>query len=266
MNTEICPSPQIHTHIKEVCSFIIRYACTLVACGATTQRTILNVARIARAYDTQAVLTILSNHIMITVRHLHSDHSYTLTRKIPESPIDFSLNSALSRLSWKIADSHIELSHASRMFDTISQRGRIRIVPLTLLVGAANASFCHLFGGDWQAMLVVFFATIDGFWIKHLLTGRFRCNIYTATFIAASLAALISCSAMVFGWGDTPQVAIATSVLFLVPGVPFINGLSDMMTSHYTCGIGRLFKAVLLTICLTGGLMVAFMCMGINLA
>lgn len=265
MEQTACDHSSTHARLKAICAFLARYSTTLVACGATTQRATLNVVRIAKTYDTQVVLTILSNHVMITVHELNGDHTYTLTRRIRQSPINFSLNSALSRLSWKIADCNVELNHAQRMFDTLLSRHRIKIVPLTLMVGAANASFCRLFGGDLPAMLIVFIATIAGFWLKHIMTSKWHWSIYAATFICASVAALISCAPMVFGWGATPQVALATSVLFLVPGVPFINGLSDMMTAHYTCGIGRLFKAVMLTICLTGGLMVAFLCMDINM-
>ena len=35
--------------------------------------------------------------------------------------------------------------------------------------------------------------------------------------------------------GSTPDIAIATSILYLVPGIPFLNGFSDMIAGHYTC-------------------------------
>ena len=40
------------------------------------------------------------------------------------------------------------------------------------LVGFANASFCALFGGDWTARLIVFSATLIGFYIKQIMQKK----------------------------------------------------------------------------------------------
>lgn len=268
MTSTLCDSKgceHLHSHLKAVCVFITHYTTALVACGATTKRVTANVLRMAHNFDTEVDVTILTGHVMITVRDCDDSHSYTLTRRIPASPIDFALNAMLSRLSWRIADKHLSLSDACKLLDCILHRKRLDIRWVTFLASVANASFCRLFGGDWQSMLVVFLSTAIAFKLKLLLTSHCKVNIYAATFVSATIAALLSCSALLFGWGDTGQTALATSVLFLVPGVPFINGLSDMMTGHYTCGLGRLTRAVMLTVCLTGGLMVAMLCMNIDM-
>ncbi len=255
----------LHCHLKAVCVFITHYTTALVACGATTKRITANVLRIAHSFDTEVDVTILTGHVMITVRDCDDTHSYTLTRRIPDAPIDFALNSMLSRLSWRIADKKLSLHDSCKLLDAILRRKRLNMLVVTLLASIANASFCRLFGGDWQSMAVVFFSTAIAFRLKQILSSSGHINVYAATFLSATVAALLSCSALIFGWGNTAQTALATSVLFLVPGVPFINGLSDMMTGHYTCSLGRLTRAVMLTVCLTGGLMVAMFCMNINM-
>ena len=52
----------------------------------------------------------------------------------------------------------------------------------------------------------------------------------------------------------TSDVAIATSVLFLIPGVPLINGVIDIVEGHILNGIARLTSALMLIVCIAIGL------------
>ena len=52
----------------------------------------------------------------------------------------------------------------------------------------------------------------------------------------------------------TSEVALATSVLFLIPGVPLINGVIDIVEGHVLNGIARLASALMLIICIAIGL------------
>ena len=63
--------------------------------------------------------------------------------------------------------------------------------------------------------------------------------------LCASAALRFDCSA---------ETALATSVLFLVPGVPLINGVIDIVEGHILIGCSRLINALLLIICIAIGL------------
>jgi uncharacterized membrane protein YjjP (DUF1212 family) len=52
---------------------------------------------------------------------------------------------------------------------------------------------------------------------------------------------------------------MATSPLFLVPGVPLINGVIDIMEGHILIGISRLISALLLIVCIAIGLSATLM-------
>ncbi len=249
--------------LKEVALFLSRYAASLLACGATTIRVEKNVERMAGAYATTVEVTIFPLHIMMTVWDSEHNHSYTNSERISGSGIDFALNTALSTLSWRIADRRLPLPVAMRMFGRLMGRPRLNAQLILLLVGLANASFCRLFGGDAVAMLIVFVATVDGFYMKNKLRSM-RCDIRIATVVAACFSAVIACSGFVFGWGDTPDVALATSVLYLVPGIPYINAVSDMIHGHYICSVCRFITAFILTACLALGLCLAIILMDIQ--
>jgi uncharacterized membrane protein YjjP (DUF1212 family) len=55
---------------------------------------------------------------------------------------------------------------------------------------------------------------------------------------------------------DTAEVALATSVLFLIPGVPLINGFIDIVEGHILNGFSRLTEGALLVLCIAVGLAV----------
>lgn len=62
-----------------------------------------------------------------------------------------------------------------------------------------------------------------------------------------------------FGGDWTAEVAIATSPLFLVPGVPLINGVIDIVEGHILIGCSRLINALLLIVCIAVGLSATLM-------
>ena len=118
----------------------------------------------------------------------------------------------------------------------ITRPGRQNKFLLIVAVSLANAAFCRLFGGDWPAMAVVGLATAAGFWLKSEMLGR-HCDLRLTVFVCAFVSAVLSAAAILFSLGTTPLTAIATSVLYLVPGIPFLNSFSDLIYRHYICSI-----------------------------
>ncbi|MDE6367835.1 MAG: threonine/serine exporter family protein, partial [Muribaculaceae bacterium] len=128
------------------------------------------------------------------------------------------------------------------------------------LVALANASFCRLFGGDLAAMAVVFMATLSGFMVKQLLI-KHHADVRLTVIFCAFISGVLGATALLFSLGATPKIALATSVLYLVPGIPFINSFSDMLYRHYICAFSRFVDALVLTCCLSIGLCAAMLMM-----
>ena len=122
-----------------------------------------------------------------------------------------------------------------------------------MLVALANASFCALFGGDATGMAVVFAATFCGYYIKLSLLSR-KVDIRLVFIICAFVSSVLGATDMLYNIGSTPSVALGTSVLYLVPGIPFLNSFSDMLYQRYLCAFSRMLDAVVLTCCLSVGL------------
>lgn len=249
---------------KELCTFLADYAEWLFSSGATCIRLEKNVSRMAGAFDMDVQVTILPRHIHLTVSDRSRTNITTSIATIHDRPISFDKNTQLSKLSWDVADGVLGFREATEQFRDI-----ISVVPdnrwsLLILVSIANAAFCRLFGGDLAAMAIVFGATFAGFAIKQILTERHidaRITVIICAFVSSVLAAADS----LFGVGETPAVTIGTSVLYLVPGIPFINSFCDVIDRHYICALGRMTNAVVITCCLSLGLCGGMMLMNVGM-
>ena len=249
--------------MRDIAAFLADYASLLSGCGATCIRTEKNTRRLAAAFGVEADLCIMPTNVYISVWDKDTANSHTALRKISERGINFNLNAKLSRLSWEVSDNHIDLETASKRFAKISETkptGKWEILVLTSL---ANASFCHLFGGDPMAMLIVFISTLAGYRLKQIMLEDKR--DVRLTFVCSSFfSAALSAGGQIFNIGTTPEIAVSTSVLYLIPGVPYINAVSDMLYRHYLCAFSRFMDAAILTVCLSVGLCAGLFMLGLK--
>lgn len=253
----------VHETLKSASSFLGNYAAILYSRGSTTWRIEKNICRIAKEWDMHVEFSILPTDIIMSLWDERKEHSYSTVVRMPEGAVNYQSVTYLSRLSRRIADRHLNIGTANEMMYRILAMKRIDGRLVQLLVGAANASFCRLFGGDCVSMAVVFVATLCGFFLKRKLSSA-GVDYRVVTMISACVAAVIASSGFVFGWGNTPETALGTSVLFLVPGIPFSNSVSDLLHGRYICSLSRFLQAMMITVSLSLGLCLAFFILNIK--
>ena len=246
-------SEPVQPTVCKVCLFLADYSSWLLGCGATCIRMEKNMKRIAGAYGMEVETTIMPRHIHMSVWRPNTDERYTYIAAVSHCSIDFSINTRLSELSWEIADKRISFENAQDKFEKIIHSPKSNPWIVLLLVTIANASFCRLFGGDAMAMAVVGMATFGGFFLKQRLLAR-KIDLRVVVTLCAFVSSILGATDMLFHLGTTPSIAIATSVLYLVPGIPFLNSFSDVLYKHYICAYSRFVDTVVLTGCLSIGL------------
>lgn len=249
---------------RKLCLFLAEYAAWLLGAGATCIRLERNVNRIAATYGREVVMTIMPRHIHMTVSNADRSESYTYIASINSAVISFDVNTRLSELSWAVADGRLDFHDALLEFDKICRTPHCNKWLVLLLASLANAAFCRLFGGDWQAMLMVFAATLVGFRLKQLLAAR-RVDVRVIFIVCAFVSSIIGDGCWQLHFGNTPDIALGTSVLYLVPGIPFLNSFSDMLAGHYICAFSRFMNAVILTASLSLGLLFGMLVMHIGM-
>lgn len=238
---------------KEACIFLADYAAWLLGCGATCIRIEKNVKRMSEAWQVEAEMVIMPSHIQLSVWDSEHEHAYSRVERIRKAGISFDINTRLSRLSWEIADGKTDFGKARERFMDIVKTRPANPWMVLLLASLANASFCRLFGGDAVSMLIVFMATLAGYRLKQFMLED-GADVRFVFFCSAFFSSVIGSAGYVFGWGTTPEIALGTSVLYLIPGIPYINSVSDMLDGHYVCSFSRFMNAAVLTACLSAGL------------
>lgn len=260
-------SPHTHTldnvPVAHLGEFLADYTAWLWGCGATCERIDKNVGRIAATYGYKADLTMMPRHITVALKLPGSQSVHSFNNSTVKCGINFDMNAALSTLSWNINDKQLPLAEAETRFKEIISRTYDNGARICILASLANAAFCRLFGGDWAAMGIVFVSTVIGYLCKQLLV-KHHADVRAVMFISALVSTLICAAAINLGYTDTPRVALATAVLYLIPGVPYMNAAGDMIAKHYVCAFGRFMDALVLTAMLSAGLCLALYIMNLN--
>lgn len=123
----------------------------------------------------------------------------------------------------------------------------------------SNACFCALFGGDLFACLLVALDTAAGFYLRKFLIGR-GLNHYVAITLAAAISIAIPALGIYLGCPtETGPTALATSVLYLIPGVPLINGIIDIVEGHTLSGTSRLIHGALIILSIASGMAITLL-------
>lgn len=250
-------------YVRKIAAFLADYAALLSGCGATCIRIDKNTRRMATAFGVELDIFIMPTNVNVSVWRKGLCDRETAIRKTFACGISFNINAKLSRLSWEVADNHLDFTTAAERFDIICRTAPTGKHEVLILTSLANASFCRLFGGDVVAMLIVFVSTLAGYRLKQIMLEE-KCDMRLTFLCASFFSAALSAGGHIFNIGSTPEIALGTSVLYLIPGVPYINAVSDMIYRHYLCAFSRFMDALVLTTCLSAGLCAGMLILGLR--
>lgn len=235
---------------------LAQYVAIMVASGTHSSRISRSAKRIAEAYgyDLRINLSLRNLSIMLCEPEYPSNHYYELIA-VPAAPISLSNNADLSRLSWEVYDKKMPVEEFEAKFNKIISTPRYSHWVVALMASLASFGLCYLFSGTIWAMIMVFISTFISFNLKSFLTKKHVNNHLTILLTALTAAFIASFGAFIDE--QTATVAVATSVLYLVPGVVFISGLIDILEGFVVIGSSRLMNATLHTISLAIGLLIS---------
>ncbi len=124
-----------------------------------------------------------------------------------------------------------------------------------LAVGAACAAFAWLNNADFVSLWVVLIAASIGFAAKFSISPRAG-NLYLTVLLSALVASVSALILLPFSRTATAEIALISSLLFLVPGTILINGGLDIVRDHTGCGIARLTSVMAQLLVITGILLI----------
>lgn len=250
--------------IYEVADLLSDVTSTLMTSGAHAMRILQNVSRMAKTFGYRMDLSVFHLSIIMTITHLEDPcRRLTLIKKNAPSLLNFNMVSKLSAMSWETFDKKRSFNEAKDIYQQIILKERMSPWLVLFLVSCGNAAFCGLFHGDAYAIGLVFLATLAGFSVRQTMIKRHINQLVVFT-TSAFVASLFAGMAYVFHLGVTPEIALASSVLYLIPGVPLINSILDIVQGHILIGTARLVNAFSLIVCVAIGLFASMLILGLE--
>jgi uncharacterized membrane protein YjjP (DUF1212 family) len=248
----------LNTNLKQIADCLLETGCLLMASGASTNRIRVTMERIADGlgYETETLTT--HRTIFIVVKDLKTNEVYNSFKKTPPHGANFTLVSGISKMSWSAIENNWTLNQVKEEIDRLKKLPRYPLFITMIFVSLADAGFCRLFGGEYIDMCTALVATFIAFTVKHY-AFKLNFNGYLSVIFASFTACFITGFARMYGIGNHPDLAFATAVLFLVPGIPLINSFSDIMDGHVMNGMVRGTHAMVIAFCISLGMLVTML-------
>ncbi len=108
------------------------------------------------------------------------------------------------------------------------------------------AFFSQIPGGDWGAFGIAFVAAGVGQFLRSLLQAR-KLAVAPVTLACGVLSACIASVGLRLGLSQVASATLIASVIYMVPGLPLINGFVDVVSHKYLfVGLERIANAAFL--------------------
>jgi len=241
---------------KELGLILLDIGALLMSSGASTARTRNTVNRISEAYGYQTDMFITHRAIMLTVHDENNLCTFSCVKRTSPHGVNFRVVSGISRMSWKVMEDYWTLHQIKTELKRLVSLPFYPRWLVLIMIAMTGASFCHLFGGGTIEMLVAFFATLMGHFIRQEAM-KHEFNPYLSVYFASLVASLVAGLSVKLDIGVSPELAFATSVLFLIPGVPLINMFSDIIDGNLMNGLIRGINGLTIAFAIALGLMSA---------
>jgi uncharacterized membrane protein YjjP (DUF1212 family) len=239
---------------KELSGILLEVGALLMASGANTSRIRITIMRIAKAYGFNAELLITHRALMLSVFDDEHDHFQSSLKRTSPHGANFRMVSGISRMSWRVVDENWGYEQIWAEINRLKSLPHYPRLVVLSTVALAGASFCRLFGGGLVEMLVAFVATFAGLLVRQESTKK-NFNSYLSIFFASFTSCIISGAFVKLNIGAGPEFAFATSVLYLIPGIPLINSLSDLLDGNIMNGIVRGMNGLIIAFAIALGML-----------
>ena len=267
--------------LRRKLDLLLRTGKILVESSAETSRIMRNMKRTA-AYlglnEEQLHIHITYNMLMVNLSD--GTHSFSKFQRCDKHGIEMHAISDISKLSWSAIKEDYSLDRYEEELNKIATRKRSYTHwQVAIAAGFACGGFCIQFGCDWSAFFYASIAAALGFRLRVKLNeigSNMYANIAVAAFVATILAWLLgtfASSNFVASLPpllshvlhtNTPWHPLMACTLFLVPGVPIINFVNDVLDNNIEVGIIRGINTILIVTAMAFGIVLAIRVCGID--
>jgi len=243
---------------KELGSLLLDVGVALLSSGASCSRIRITMRRFASIYDYNAHISIQPKSVSLTLNDEEDNPYFNGIRSIPVQGVNFKTISGISRLSWRAIEDNLSIQEVKETFDQLLKLPHYPRLIILLFVSLAGSAFCFSFGGTIPELAITFGATFCGLFVRQEAIKK-KFNPYICVYVGALVATLFAGAFIKAGLPINLEHAFATSVLFLIPGVPLINCFTDLIDGNILNGIVRGINALMVSMALALGLLTSML-------
>lgn len=262
-------SPE-YKKLDHIATLAVDVGTFLLACGAHCGRISRNVNRIVNTWGVNIHMHFSYTGILVTACYdEYPEMPVTIYKRSPVHGVNFTAINEISQLSWLVRTEHVSVEDAFELFNQIKNKRAYPKGVLLTAIGLSCACLCVVAGGDWRDAIVAFIASIAGMAVR-LEIIRHQYNLMIS-FVVASFVTSFITGLNVIGvfepvWGASlaPDRALATAVLYLVPGVPLTNCIIDLIEGYIPSAIARGVFGAFILLCIAAGMSLSILLFGID--
>ena len=225
--------------------------------GAEISRVEETFDRICRHYGVMSGNAfVLSNGIFTTVGD-ERERYFAKVQHIPVSATHLDRVAAVNQLSREMEEGRYTIEELKAALERIKSMPGKRKITQILASGAGSAAFCCLFGGDLQDAMTALLSGVLLYIYILYISGPHLSKI-VGNIGGGALVTFFCGLCYLNGFGHHLNFMIIGSIMPLVPGVPFTNGIRDIASCDYIAGSVRLLDALLVFFGVAIGMGMAF--------
>ncbi len=222
--------------------------------GAEIFRVEETMERITRHYGVDSGhFFVLSNGILTSGGNRYSNVEF-----IPFKGAQLEKVVAVNRLSRAIEKGGCPIEEARERLAEIRNMKSKPFLEQVMGSAVGSGAFCAIFGGSLLDCAASFVTGLLLYVFVLLVSCRGMSKIVT-NILGSILATSLSVVFMNIGFGEHPGNMIIGSLIPLIPGVPFTNGIRDLANEDYIAGSTRMIDALTVFFCIAAGVALTFL-------
>lgn len=264
--------------LRRKLDLLVRTGCLLMASNADCPRIMRNMKRCSAYLGLpEEYIHIYLDFNIVMVNLSDETHSFSKYQRVDSHCVEFTVISEVSSMLWTAIREDWSLDRYEQELEALKHVHK-QYSPWMIAVcaGFACGGFCVQFGCDWPAFFYASIPAILGFRLKMYL-GKLHWNGYVNIAVCAFLATLLAwlttfisvspemaAALPSFLHSTTPYHPLMACTLFIVPGVPLINFVTDMVSDYVSVGITRAMITLMIILAMSFGIVLAIQVCGID--
>jgi uncharacterized membrane protein YjjP (DUF1212 family) len=250
--------------MSRLLNLLLEIGAALYASGAHCGRISRNIERVAEHWGCRVEPFLSFTGMTLSLEKEGAPETrIERSRRCTPPGVHFGVVTEISLLSWRVREMNLSIEATEAALSRILEIPPHPRGAVLFATGLACGSLCLLAGGDGKDGAIAFLAAAAGLSVKQAVIHlRFHpmIAVIAASFVTTAIAGLD----VFFQIGSSPESALATSALYLIPGVPLINSMIDLIDGNIPVAIARGVSGGFTLLCIAVGMFPGILLFGIH--